>query len=57
MSTGDNTGKIWEHRFFGKQKTGVPKACKIAAEGLGNAVSSPVEVREQSLQKVFIFFI
>ena len=51
---GDNT---WAHRFSGKQKPDVPKASKMAAEGLGSAVSSPVEVRGQSPRKDFIFFI
>ena len=40
--TGDNTEKIWVHQFFGKQKTDMTKACKMAAEGLGSAVSSSV---------------
>ena len=37
--TRDNTEKIWAHRFYAKQKTDVPKARKMAAVGLGSAVS------------------
>ena len=36
---GDNTEKIWAHRFFGNQKTDVPKPHKMATEGLGSASS------------------
>ena len=52
----ENTQKVWVHQFSGKQKTDVPKAHKMAARGLGSAISSPVEVKGQSPQKVFIFF-
>ena len=55
--TRDYTEKIWAHGFFAKQKTDVPKAHKIAAGGLGSTVSLPVGFREQSPQKVFIFFV
>ena len=37
--TRDNTEKTWTHRFYAKQKTDVPKARKMAAVGLGSAVS------------------
>ena len=40
--TGDNTEKIWVHQIFPKQKTDVPKAHKMVAGGLGNAISPPV---------------
>ena len=40
LMTGDNTKKIWVHRFYAKQKTDVPKARKMAAGGLGSAVTS-----------------
>ena len=53
---GNNTEKIWAHRFFRKQKADVPKACKMAAEGLRSSVSSPVEVRGAKPPKSFIFF-
>ena len=50
MGTGDNTEKIWVHRFFAKQKTDMPKASKIAAGGPGSAVALPVGVRGQALK-------
>ena len=37
--SGDNTEKIWAHRFYAKQKTDMPKAHKMAAGGLGSAVT------------------
>ena len=46
--SGSNTEKIWVHQFSVKQKTDVPKAHKIAARGLGSAVSPTEEVRKQS---------
>ena len=49
----DNTEKIWEHRFYAKQKTDVPKARKVAAGGLGSAVSPP---RVAKPPKSFGFF-
>ena len=39
MEAEDNTEQLWAHRIFAKQKTDVPKASKMAAGGLGNAVS------------------
>ena len=41
--SGNNTEKIWAHRFFVKQKRNVPKARKTSAGGLGGAVSPPVD--------------
>ena len=41
---------------FCKTKTKVPKACKMAAGGLGSAVSPLVGVRGACLQKALIFF-
>ena len=43
--SGDNTEKIWARRFFAKQKTDMPKTCKIAVGGLGSVVSPPAGVR------------
>ena len=40
--SGDNTEKIWAHRFFAKQKRNVLKARKTSAGGLGGGVSPPV---------------
>ena len=49
---------LWHlYWIFAKQKTDVPKARKMAAGGLGNAVSPPVEVGRQSPKKVLIFFL
>ena len=50
----DNTEKIWVHRFYAKQKADVPKARKMAAEGLGSAVSPP---RVAKTPKSFDFFV
>ena len=50
MGTGDNTEKIWAHRFFAKQKTDMPKARKMAAGSPGSAVGLPVGVRGQALK-------
>ena len=48
--SGDNTEKIWAHRFFAKQETDMPKACKMADESPGSAVDLPVGVRRQALK-------
>ena len=50
---GDNTEKIWAHRFYAKQKTDVPKARKMAAGGQGSAVRPP---RVAKPPKSFDFF-
>ena len=42
--------------FLQSKKTDMPKACKMAAGGLGSAVSPPVGVRGQSPQNVLILF-
>ena len=44
------------HICFCKTKTKVPKTCKMAAGGLGSAVSPLVGVRGACLQKALIFF-
>ena len=38
--SGDNTEKIWAHRFFAKRKTDMPKARKMAAGSPGSPVVS-----------------
>ena len=48
--SGDNTEKIWVHRFFAKQRTDMPKAHKMAAGGPGSVVGFPVGVRGQTLK-------
>ena len=53
MHAGDNTEKIWVHRFYAKQKTDMPKAHKMAAGGQGSAVRPP---RVAKPPKSFYFF-
>ena len=52
---GVNT-KNMDTSVFCKTKTKVPKTCKMAAGGLGSAVSPLVGVRGACLQKALIFF-
>ena len=53
--SGDNTEKIMAHRFFAKQKTDVSKACKMAAGGLGSAVSLQWGSGGKAPKKFFFF--
>ena len=54
MHAGDNTEKIWVHRFYAKQKTDMPKAHKMAAGGQGSAVRPP---RVAKPPKSFFFLV
>ena len=49
ISSGDNTEKIWAHRFL-QNKKHMPKACKMAAGSPGSTVGLPEGVRGQALK-------